>query len=165
MRLNSRRSKSERPRQRGVAAVEFALSTIFLVPLMLGVMDYGYYFYVAVNVVEAQQAGLRAAADTVVTNCSGTATAAQVTAKATAQASALAAETAYLTANGLNTKVTLVSPSSSPACSAAPMNPTWTMTLTADFRPALGWVAPWMKASPTAGYVRYSAHKLAMFGK
>jgi Flp pilus assembly protein TadG len=168
MRLRLWRSKSRRPKQRGVAALEFALCTLFLVPLMLGTMDYGYYFYVALNVVGAEQAGLLAAANTVVTDCSGSATAAQVTAKGVAQANARAAETAYLHTNGLDAKVTLITVSASqsptPVCASTPLNPTWTMTLVADFRPALGRVAPWMKASPTAGYARYTSHVLAMLG-
>jgi Flp pilus assembly protein TadG len=175
MRLIWRRSKSKRPKQRGVAAVEFALSLVLLVPIMLAVMDWGYYFYVAVNVVEAQQAGLLAAARTVVGNCSGTATAAQITAKGTAQTAATAAETAYLhnangVSSGLDTVVTLYGSAAAaaptPTCASTPMNPTWTLTLVADFRPVLGWVAPWMKKSPTTPTkARYTTHKLAMLGK
>ena len=36
-----------RQRSRGVAALEFALSLTFLVPLLMGTLDFGYYFYVA----------------------------------------------------------------------------------------------------------------------
>jgi Flp pilus assembly protein TadG len=175
MRLKLGRSRSKRPRQRGVAAVEFALCLVLVVPLMLGVMDYGYYFYVGVNVVAAAQAGILAAANTVVTDCSGSATAAQVTARGNAQTAAVAAETAALhNANGvgntgLDAVVTLYGSAAAaapkPTCSNTPMNPTWTLTLVADFKPALGWVAPWMKVSPTtAGKARFTAHKIAMFG-
>lgn len=166
---------SKRRGQRGVAAVEFALSLIFLVPLMLGTADYGYYFYVAMNVVEAQQAGLLAAAKTPVGDCSGSASAAQVTAKGTAQNAAVTAETLYLhnasgASNGLDTVVTLYSTPAGalpkPTCSNTPMNPTWTLTLVADFRPVIGWLAPWMKASTvTSGRARYTAHTVAMLGK
>src|SRR5262245_33002932 len=51
-----------RAKSRGVALVELALSLIFLVPLMLGMLDFGYYFYVASNVEEAARAGVREAA-------------------------------------------------------------------------------------------------------
>jgi hypothetical protein len=51
-----------RAKSRGVALVELALSLIFLVPLMLGMLDFGYYFYVASNVEEAARAGVRQAA-------------------------------------------------------------------------------------------------------
>ncbi len=36
-----------------------------------------------------------------------------------------------------------------------PPNPTWTINVTVDFPPAIGFVAPWMPPSPTTGKVRY----------
>ena len=53
MRLTSGRPKHERAHQRGAAAIEFALSLTLLIPLIFGILDYGYYFYIAVTTVEA----------------------------------------------------------------------------------------------------------------
>src|SRR4029453_12210384 len=60
-----------REKSRGVALVELALSLIFLVPLMLGMLDFGYYFYVASNVEDAARAGVREAAMSGGAPCSG----------------------------------------------------------------------------------------------
>jgi Flp pilus assembly protein TadG len=172
MRLRSRRTKAirstaTRSKQRGVAAVEFALSLILLVPVMLGIADYGYYFYIAVNVVEAQQAGALAASKVVIGDCAGGGNAALVALATTAGSTAV---TNYMIAANLpstivtlsNTTPTCVSPASAPP-SPPPLS--WQFAVTADFRPAIGWVGPWMKASSTPGYVRYTARKLVMLGK
>ena len=50
-----------RPRSRGVAALELALSLTFLVPLLMGTLDFGYYFYIGTNAEEAARAGVREA--------------------------------------------------------------------------------------------------------
>lgn len=155
--------RGKRDGQRGAAALEFALAVFFLVPLLMGMLQYGYYFYVAVNVTEAQHQGLVAATRTAVGDCSATASAAAVTAKGNAQTAASTAVTAYLTTNGLNGVLTLSG--TSPSCGVTPVNPTWTMTLIADFRPPLGKVMPWDRASPTAGYLRYTAKTVAMLGQ
>ncbi len=96
-----------RDAQRGAAAIEFALAMFFLAPLLMGMMQYGYYFYVAMNVLEAQHQGLVAAARTQGVSCAVTASAAQVTARTAAQTAASTAITTYLTNNGLNSVVTL----------------------------------------------------------
>ena len=48
-----RRLLRKRLGQRGAVAVEFAFSLFFLVPLLLGMLDYGYYFWIGVNAVQA----------------------------------------------------------------------------------------------------------------
>src|SRR5204862_6937759 len=50
-----------RQRSRGVAALELALSLTFLVPLLMGMLDFGYYFYIGTNAEEAARAGVREA--------------------------------------------------------------------------------------------------------
>ena len=50
-----------RQRSRGVAALELALSLTFLVPLLMGTLDFGYYFYIGTNAEEAARAGVREA--------------------------------------------------------------------------------------------------------
>jgi Flp pilus assembly protein TadG len=47
---------SKRSRQRGVAAVEFALILPFIAVLILAMVDYGYYFYIGINATEAARA-------------------------------------------------------------------------------------------------------------
>jgi Flp pilus assembly protein TadG len=153
---------ARRDGQRGAAAIEFALAMFFLAPLLMGMMQYGYYFYVAMNVLEAQHQGLVAAARSQGVSCALTASAAQVTARTAAQTAASTAITTYLTNNGLNSVVTLSG--TTPTCDTNPLDPTWTMTLIADFRPPLGRVLPWDKASPTVGYLRYTARTMAVRG-
>jgi len=153
---------ARRDAQRGAAVLEFALAIFFLAPLLMGMMQYGYYFYISMNVLEAQHQGLVAAARTSGVSCAVGATAAQITARTAAQTAAAAAVTTYLTNNGLATVLTVSG--STPTCGTTPLDPTWTMTLIADFRPPLGKVMPWDKASPTAGYLRYTARTMAVRG-
>lgn len=44
---------TDRRRARGVAAVELALILPFLTILVLGLIDYGYFFYIGINATEA----------------------------------------------------------------------------------------------------------------
>ena len=46
----------KRSRQRGVAAIEFALILPFIAVLILAMCDYGYYFYIGINATEAARA-------------------------------------------------------------------------------------------------------------
>jgi hypothetical protein len=50
-----------RPKSSGVAALELALSLVFLVPLLTGMLQFGYYFYIASHAEEAARAGVREA--------------------------------------------------------------------------------------------------------
>ena len=43
-----------------MAALELALSLTFLVPLLMAVLDFGYYFYIGTNAEDAARAGARA---------------------------------------------------------------------------------------------------------
>ena len=163
MRLKPGRTKTTRSRERGVAAIEFALCLFFLIPLTLAVLDYGYYFYIGLNIVEAQQAGITAAARTAVLDCTN---AANNPAKAAAVTAAQLAETTYLTNAGLNGTVTLVSTTTAPVCqcAAAATKTCWEIALAADFRPLIGRVGPWMK-SVIAGKARYTAQRLVVNGR
>jgi hypothetical protein len=71
MKATGRKPLPRRVKSRGVALVELALSLIFLVPLMLGMLDFGYFFYVASNVEEAARAGVRQAARAGAGPCTG----------------------------------------------------------------------------------------------
>ncbi len=146
----------KRDGQRGAAAVEFALSLFVLFPLLAGMLNYAYHLYIGLNVVEAERTGLvTAARKTGVGACTNTSGA------ATAAASAV---TNYFTAVGLGSVVTVALPSSTPACATTPASPTWSMTLVVDYKPLIGKVMVWDKASPISGKLRYTANPLAMRG-
>ena len=160
--MRQQRQHPKRDKSRGVAALELALSLVFLMPLMLSVLDYGYYFYVGSNAEDAARAGVRQAV-----KAAGGAACGSVTAnlaKVAGELPAVGAGPACLTGGaaycymntpplsmgglGGYTTVTLT-------CDPAPGFPTWTINLTVDFPPAIGFVAPWMPPSPTTGRVRY----------
>jgi hypothetical protein len=46
-------------RERGAAAVEFALVCLFLVPLLLGIIDFGFYFNDSLNLRQGVREGAR----------------------------------------------------------------------------------------------------------
>jgi Flp pilus assembly protein TadG len=83
------RQPSRNP-QRGAAAVEFALVLPLFMALLMGTIDFGYFFYSTQIVTNAAREGARAG--TLVPPADGA---------ATATATAGAAAAAYLTANGL----------------------------------------------------------------
>src|SRR5262245_62983537 len=58
----SRRQSPTRDGARGVAVLELTLSLVFLVPLLMATLSFGYYFYVGSNAEEAARQGLREAA-------------------------------------------------------------------------------------------------------
>ncbi len=154
--------RGKRDGRRGAAALEFALALFVLVPLMGGMIDYAYTFYIGINLTEAQHAGLIAAKQTGVTDCSATASSAQVTLQGTAVTNANTAVSNYLAANNLGSVISFVSNSNNPTCSNTPLNPTWTMTLIGDFRPLLGRLMPWDKPG-TTGKQRYTVQPLYMY--
>ena len=136
MRLRLGRSRSKRPRERGVAVIEFALALVFFVPLILGILDYGYYFYVAVNVVEATRIGARQLALQNVTNCANVAgvAAAQAAATATMASGTPGPATVYMNnQTGMGTKTTVTA-----SCGIVPTDPTWRFKVQVDFPPAVG---------------------------
>lgn len=154
-----RRKSAKRDRRRGAAALEFALAMFVLTPVMIGICDYAYYFFIGINAVEAERAGLIAASDSAVT------AACTASAVATAQTAASTAVTNYFRLNALDTKVTVISSSSRPTCNTTAPSPWWSMNLIIDFRPLFGFTMPWEKKSPTAGYLRYTVGQMAMRGQ
>lgn len=155
-----RRRRGRRNTSRGVAALELALSLIFLIPLMLGTLDYGYYFYVGANAEDAARAGVREA---VRISAGGTcaATSATVQAQGTTRATWLGPN-----CNGGAAYCTLDQPplgmgaASGPAtvtlnCLTPPapnvaVNPTWEIVVTVDYLSPLGKRWPWMPATPSS---------------
>jgi Flp pilus assembly protein TadG len=148
MRLTSGRPKNTRSRERGAAAIEFALSLVLLVPLIFGILDYGYYFYVAVSTVEATRVAARQISLQTVGSC-GTPAA---IAAATPAALATSAGVVYMNqiGQGSNTTVTAT-------CVTTPVNPTWNVKVQVDFRPIVGFLRAGMHPSTvTSGYVEFS---------
>jgi hypothetical protein len=159
--------KPRRQRSRGVAAIELALSLMFLVPLLMGTLDFGYYFYIATNAEEAARAGVReavlasAGADCgtplallAKTNGQRLVTAGTGTGcNGSAAACHMNEPPLRMGANGGNTSITLT-------CLTAPLNPTWTIVVQVDFWPAttfFKWMMPARALSATAGKVKYIA--------
>jgi Flp pilus assembly protein TadG len=158
-----------RQRSRGVAALELALSLTFLVPLLMGTLDFGYYFYIGTNAEEAARAGVRAAVRASGgAACALTGAAVKAAGETPAVGSGAAGcigGAAYCYMNepplsmggaGSNTTVTLtcLTPTTVPP---APVNPTWRITVQVDFWPATTFCKWMMPASLTAGKVKYTA--------
>lgn len=164
MRPEKQKKQRRRPRSRGVAALEFALSLTFLAPLVGASVDYGYYFYVGSSAEEAARAGLRQAvlkfrADYPGSTCDAGPGIGQKAIVATFLQNANNDGEAFRVMDlpplymKNNTQVSL-------SCSdlaGAPPIPTWHITVTVDFSPAMGLVAPFMPAG-TSGMVRYTAN-------
>ena len=158
---NIRRGLRRRLGQRGAVALEFALSLFFLVPLLLGTLDYGYYFWIGVNAMEAAHAGALAAAQTSgLTGCPAAAVGSALAPGScgtapnplTAKYNACVAVTTQMAHTPLSASyVTL--PTN--GCLTTPVNPAWQLQVQVDFPPAVGFLNPWMPASSTAGRVRY----------
>jgi len=156
--MSFRLRRTKRKVQRGAAALEFALAMFVLTPMMIGICEYAYYFYIGINAVEAQRAGLIAVAKTPV--------GAACLNVSTVQTPALTGVTNYFTLNNLNTVVTVKnSPLTSlVACSVGPPIPTLSMSLIVDYHPLFGFTMPWEKRSPVTGYLRYTVPTLAIRG-
>jgi Flp pilus assembly protein TadG len=154
-----------------VALVELALSLIFLVPLLVGMLDFGYYFYVGSNAEEAARAGVREAVRqqgtvscTVVATTVATTNAVQMQAtNSTSACNATGGDAACymnqppLRLGGLsNTTVTAT-------CNpGGPVDPTWTVQVQVDFTLAHGFFRTMFRPStnPACGLgkcVRYIA--------
>jgi Flp pilus assembly protein TadG len=157
-----------RQRSRGVAAIELALSLMFLVPLLMGTLDFGYYFYIATNAEEAARAGVREAVlasagaacgtpTTLLAKTNGqrlvTGTGTGTLCNGSAAACHMNEPPLRMGANGGNTTITLT-------CLMAPVIPTWTIVVQVDFWPAttfFKWMMPARVLSATAGKVMYKA--------
>jgi Flp pilus assembly protein TadG len=152
-----RRILRQRLGQRGAVAVEFAFSLFFLIPLLLGMLDYGYYFWIGVNAVQAANRGLYAATHAptppLLAGCSGTAPGlAAVTA---ANAAATLAVTNQITA-GLPAGFAAYTTTPVNDCIfPLPTNPAWNIQVQVDFPPVVGFLNPWMPASTIPGRVRF----------
>lgn len=154
------KQRGRRPRTKGVAALEFALSLTFLAPLASASLDYGYYFYVGSSAENAALAGVRQAvtkfrtdypADASCTALPGNADKAVVIAFGQ---STVTGE-AFLT---MNQPPLNMGPTTGVAvqltCDDNPVPVSWHILVRVDFPPVMGLVAPFMPAG-TPGKVRY----------
>ena len=159
-----------RDKSRGVAALEFALSLTFLVPLLMGMLDFGYYFWISTTAEEAARAGVReavrasagAVCGAIVTNLAKT----NGETPAVGTGSACIGGAAYCYMNepplsmggvGGNTAVTLTCLNGG-TVPAAPVNPTWRIAVQVDFYPATSFFRFMMPQSTiTPGKVKYTA--------
>ena len=163
-----------RQRSRGVAALELALSLVFLVPLVMGMLDFGYYFYIGTNAEEAARAGvrqaLRSGAGALCTTVGSLNAIAQETTVATGTPGPGCnggAAYCYMNEPPLNmggagsaTTVTMtcLHPGSIPV---EPVNPTYRIVVRVDFVPALGFFKALMPAGATSDKVSYTARMTA----
>jgi Flp pilus assembly protein TadG len=140
-------ARQRRDKQRGTAAIEMALSLIvIMLPLVLGMMDYGYYFYVSSTAAEAARVAARAAVITPAGTACATAGAGTTAARAAA--------TNYMNQIGLggssNLFVTV-------GCATVPLSPWWTVSVEVNFPPAIGFIRSLMKPSTrTTGWVVFT---------
>jgi Flp pilus assembly protein TadG len=160
-----------RDKSRGVAALEFALSLTFLVPLLMGMLDFGYYFWISTNAEEAARAGVREA----VMASKGSTCGSPVAIKAQSDGQKPVAMQTSTTCDGgaaychMNeaplkmggpggaTTVTLTCLNGG-TVPAAPVDPTWRITVQVDFYPAMrffSWMMP--QSAVTPGKVKYTA--------
>ena len=170
------RQRATRDRSKGVAVLELTLSLVFLVPLMMATLDFGYYFYVGANAQEAARQGVLQAVGlaggcpgpvNVQTTCpapvtsvvtkmaSGTGTAC---ASASPPPATPPAASCYLNGPplGLGTASNLtITCNCTPQTAPAP--PYFKMTIQVDFRPAIGFFRYLMPAGTAPGTVRYTA--------
>jgi len=170
------RQRATRDRSKGVAVLELTLSLVFLVPLMMATLDFGYYFYVGANAQEAARQGVLQAVSVAggcpgpvgtETNCNA-AVANIVTKMASGTGTACAsaspppvtppAASCYLNSPplGLGTASNLtVTCKCTPQAGPAP--PYFKMQIQVDFRPAIGFFRYLMPAGTAPGTVRYTA--------
>jgi Flp pilus assembly protein TadG len=145
------RSRTRRSRQRGVAALEFALAMILFLPALFLILDWGYYYYVAITATEASRVGARQLWNQSVTNCSNTTPV--TTATTLVQGSSGDAKT-YMATIGMDSYTTVTASCLPTASTPVGLsNPVWTLQVKVDFPlpvPTLGLGIP-RSATPGNG--------------
>ncbi len=125
------RSPARRRRQRGVAAVEFALAMTLFLPTLFVILDWGYYYYVAITATEASRVGARQLWNQTVTSCSNTT--AVNSATSLVQGSSGDAKT-YMAQIGMDSYTTVTATCLATASTPANLsNPVWTLQVKVDF--------------------------------
>ena len=135
---------------RGAAVIEFALVLPLLLPLMLFMIEYGHFFWVTLNAVEAAKMGLASA----VTQQK----AAIVTLKGHDDAVNYFRTNTPSLLSAASPTVTCVSGTIN---GATVTNPSWQIVVKMDFRPLIGYRLPWLRASSiVSGGITYSTPAL-----
>jgi Flp pilus assembly protein TadG len=143
--------------------IEFALTLPLLVPLMLFMIEYGHYYWVTLNAVEAAKLGLASAvaqqnSTTHAANCADTTKVAVVTQKGHDDAVTYFTTNSPTLASASTPTVTCVSGTIN---GATVTNPSWQIVVKMDFRPLIGFRLPWLRASSTvSGGITYSTPAL-----
>ena len=143
--------------------IEFALTLPLLVPLMLFMIEYGHYYWVTLNAVEAAKLGLASAvtqqnSTTHAANCADTAKVTLVTQKGHDDAVTYFTTNSPSLASASTPTVTCVSGTIN---GATVTNPSWRIIVQMDFRPLIGFRLPWFRASTTvSGGITYSTPAL-----
>ena len=163
-----RKGAPTRDRSRGVAVLEFTLSLVFLVPLLMATLSFGYYFYIGSNAEEAARQGLGQAL-AMATPCAGlpgppvcaAAVAAAVTAPAvgtppSSPCTSLGAAACYMNADPLNLG-TAANTTVTCLCATGPTNPTYTIGVQVDFIPAVEYFRSLFPAGTAPRTIRYTA--------
>ena len=154
-----------RKRERGAALIEFALTLPFLTFLMLGTIQYGHYFWITLNAVEAAKVGLAGAvaqqSTTGAVNCTDTVS---TDPAHIVKAAGVAAANQYFTDNA-SSLASYATPTvtclNSAVNGVALTTPSWQIVVKMDFPPVIGFRLPWMRASSTlTGGITYSTPAL-----
>ena len=130
MRLNLGRTRANRSRHRGVAAVEFALTMTLFLPLLFAIINYAYYFYVSITAVEAARVGARQLWTQTVSSCTNTTNV--TVAKGVVEPSSGSAKT-YMAQIGMASYTTVTATCSTATPPAGLSDPVWTFQVKVDF--------------------------------
>jgi Flp pilus assembly protein TadG len=154
--LRGRDAKRRNP-QRGAVAVEFALSLFLLIPLLFGMVNYGYFFWVGLNATQAAQLGAQTGLMNGGSPMTACPTAFTTPSLSTQQTAALNAAQNYVAnKTGLPASyVSLVSSvSGNNSCQASPFG--WKMAIQVDFPPIAPFTLPFMPASTISGRTKFT---------
>jgi Flp pilus assembly protein TadG len=114
-----------------VAAIEFALGMLLFLPTLFLVIDYGYFYYVAITATEASRVGALQLWNQSVGSCANAANVS--TATTLVQGSSGDVKT-YMAQIGMDTRTTVTATCLAAASTPANLsNPTWTLQVKVDF--------------------------------
>ena len=151
--MSALRQRRTRFKQRGAAALEFALSTVFLIPLILGTLDFGYYFWVSVNAAEAaKEAGWRLRGPRRVSTTAWPSP--KLAANRRRDRGRTARAIGYMAAAGAGLPVPTVDGHLRER--PGPQG-SFSTVVTVNFQPLVGFVKAMMPAGTPSGYVRYQS--------